>query len=129
MAGWQFENNVPIYQQIIDKISMDIAKGTLGPGDKLPAVRNLAAEAGVTPNTVQRALTALEEKGLVYARRTSGRFVTEDAERIQVLRKNMTDQIISDFFQNLTQLGMSRDDIIAAVSGWHENGNDGQEVK
>lgn len=117
---WQFENGIPIYLQIIDIIGIDIAKGKLKPGSKLPGVRTLALEAGVTPNTVQRALTALKEKGLVYAKRTSGRFVTNDERRIKELRQNRINQILNDFFHNMQEMGMSKGEIIAAVSKWQE---------
>lgn len=114
-SKWQFENGTPIYLQIIDQISTDIVRGVLKPGDKMPSVRALALDAGVTPNTVQRALTALEEKGLVHTHGTSGRFVTEDAAQIRALKENKLETIIADFFENLEGLGLDRDAIVEAV--------------
>ena len=75
---WNFKSGIPIYTQIIDEMTMRIASGYYGPGDKLPSVRDLAMDAGVNPNTMQRALAELERRGLVFSERTSGRFVTKE---------------------------------------------------
>ena len=75
---WNLNSDRPIFIQIIEKIQMDIISGAYRPGDKLPSVRELAQEASVNPNTMQKALSELERTGLVYSQRTSGRFITED---------------------------------------------------
>ena len=75
---WQFSNDAPIYSQLIHQIQVGIVSGAFPPGQRLPSVRDLATEAGVNPNTMQRALAELERDGLVYSQRTAGRFVTED---------------------------------------------------
>ena len=80
---WSFHSNQPIYTQLIEQLTLAILSGEYPTGGKLPAVRELAAEAGVNPNTMQRALAQLEQTGLLYTRRTSGRFVTEDETVIQ----------------------------------------------
>ena len=79
---WQFSNDAPIYSQLIAQIKVGIVSGAFPPGERLPSVRDLATEAGVNPNTMQRALTELERDGLVYSQRTTGRFVTEDQAMI-----------------------------------------------
>ena len=84
---WNFKNGIPIYSQIIDEMTMRIASGAYAPGDKLLSVRDMATEAGVNPNTMQRALSELERLGLVHTERTSGRFVTQDEELIMKLKK------------------------------------------
>ena len=73
---WTFDNNKPIYLQIMDKIKLQIVSHKLEPNQQLPTVRELASEAGVNPNTIQRALSDLEREGFVYTKRTAGRFVT-----------------------------------------------------
>ena len=84
---WNLDNNMPIYLQLMDRIQRDIISGRYGPGDKLPSVRELAVEAAVNPNTMQKALSELERRGLVYSQRTSGRFITEENEtNFRVLR-------------------------------------------
>ena len=77
---WQFSNDAPIYSQLIEQIKVGIVSGAFPPGERLPSVRDLATEAGVNPNTMQRALAELERDGLVYSQRTAGRFVTEDQD-------------------------------------------------
>lgn len=84
--NWQFSNDVPIYAQLIGQIRAGIVSGAFSPGERLPSVRDLAMEAGVNPNTMQRALTELERDGLVYSQRTSGRYVTEDQTAIMEAR-------------------------------------------
>ena len=81
--AWQFRNDIPIYTQLIAQIQQRIVSGALLPGERLPSVRDLAAEAGVNPNTMQRAMMEMEREELVYSQRTAGRFVTEDGERIR----------------------------------------------
>ena len=77
--GWNLKSDRPIYAQLIEQIELMIVSGMYPPGAKLPSVRDLAADAAVNPNTMQRALSQLETDGLLYTQRTSGRYVTEDA--------------------------------------------------
>lgn len=81
--SWNLNSDRPIFLQIVERIQMDIISGIYKPGDKLPAVRELASEASVNPNTMQKALSELEKTGLVYSQRTSGRFITEDTNMIE----------------------------------------------
>lgn len=85
-AGNQYDTAVPIYLQIIERIEQKLVTGEWRAGERVPAVRELAAEFGVNPNTMQRALAELERNGLVYSERTAGRFVTPDEQRIRRLR-------------------------------------------
>ena len=78
---WKFDSSAPIYSQLVRHIQEAIVSGEFTPGDRLPSVRDMAMEAGVNPNTMQRALTELERDGLVYSQRTAGRFVTENTHR------------------------------------------------
>ena len=79
---WNFRNDQPIYSQLTQRLTEAIVSGIYAPGEKLPSVRELAVEAGVNPNTVQRALAELERDGLVFSQRTTGRFVTENENMI-----------------------------------------------
>lgn len=119
---WEFKNGIPIYLQIIDQIKRQIVSGELAPGSRIPAVRDLAQEAGVNPNTMQRALTQLEQEGLLYTQRTSGRFVTQEEEIMKQTRIQLSDEYIAELFKHLQELGLSRDDIVEAVSTWRDNG-------
>lgn len=81
--SWNLNSERPIYAQIIERITLDIISGIYLPGAKLPSVRDLAQDAGVNPNTMQKALSELERTGLVLSQRTSGRFITEDLTMIE----------------------------------------------
>ena len=76
--GWKIDDGRPIWTQLKEQMIKRIVSGTYSSGEKLPSVRDLAGEAGVNPNTMQKALAELERMGLVYSQRTSGRFVTDD---------------------------------------------------
>ena len=115
---WEFKNGIPIYLQIMEGIKTRIAGGLLPPGSKLPSVRDLAAQAGVNPNTMQRAMTQLEQEGLLYTQRTSGRFVTEDEAKMKELRSSLSEKYVEELFTQLSRLGMSREEIISEVSRW-----------
>ena len=117
---WKFSDDVPIYLQIIEMMKTDIVSGKYKSGDRLPAFRDLAMEAGVNPNTVQRAYAELERQGLVQSERTSGRFVSIDDKKIQELRKDLSEQSIREFFAKLRKLGMEDRTIKDAVKRWED---------
>lgn len=110
--GWNLDSQRPIYAQIIDKVQMDIVTGRYAPGSRLPSVRELAAQAAVNPNTMQKALAELEGSGLIYAQRTSGRFVTEDAGRIREAKRRLASMQVRDFMKKMQDLGMTWEEII-----------------
>ena len=108
---WNLDNNMPIYLQLMEQIQRDIISGKYGPGDKLPSVRELAVEAAVNPNTMQKALSELERGGLVYSQRTSGRFITEDEELIKELKREQAGKYLAEFFENMRSLGLMEEEI------------------
>lgn len=116
--GWRFEGNSPIYLQIIEKLETLIAAGTYAPGQKMPSVRDLALEAGVNPNTVQRAFAELERDGLLHSQRTNGRFVTEDRQKLSALRVTLGRKYIGELFERLTGLGLSTEEILLACEAY-----------
>ncbi len=111
----QFINDAPIYNQLVSKIKLRNVAGTFQPGHRLPAVRDFAVEAGVNPNTMQRALAELEREQLVFSQRTAGRFVTEDSEMIQTIKQELAQQQLAQFFQAMAELGYARAEIVALV--------------
>lgn len=117
---WIFKEGSPIYQQIVQTMKIRIANGTYPPGSKIPAVRDLALEAGVNPNTMQRALAELERESLVKSERTSGRFVTQDEEALKGLRESLGREFIREMFARMLQLGMTADEIVEAVKRWRK---------
>ena len=108
---WNLDSSRPIYLQIIERVQMDIITGRYQPGDKLPSVRNLAQEAAVNPNTMQKALSELERSGLIYSQRTSGRFITEDKELIHQMKKELAAAEVSAFVAHMKQLGLTPEEI------------------
>ena len=112
---WQFRADAPIYTQLCEQLTLAIVSGVFGPGERLPAVRELAVDAGVNPNTVQRALGELERGGLVYAQRTAGRFVTEDTARIAQERQKLAEARARDFLAAMRKLGCDRAETVALL--------------
>ena len=112
---WQFSNDAPIYSQLIDQIQVGIVSGAFPPGERLPSVRDLATEAGVNPNTMQRALAELERDGLVYSQRTAGRFVTEDKTMIDHVKRSLAQRHIQAFWEAMTHLGYDREEVLALM--------------
>mgnify|MGYP001313476122 FL=1 len=108
---WNLDSSRPIYLQIIERVQMDIIPGRYQPGDKLPSVRDLAQEAAVNPNTMQKALSELERSGLIYSQRTSGRFITEDKELIHQMKKELAAAEVSAFVAHMKQLGITPEEI------------------
>lgn len=108
---WNLDSARPIYLQIIERVQMDIVTGQYQPGDKLPSVRDLAQEAAVNPNTMQKALSELERSGLIYSQRTSGRFITEDKELIHQMNKELAAAEVSAFVAHMKQLGITPEEI------------------
>lgn len=115
VMAWSLDADRPIYTQIVERIEMQIVSGSYKPGDKVPSVRDLAADAGVNPNTMQRALAELERKGLVTTQRTSGRVVTEDMKMIREVRNTLAKEQIQDFMLKMKELGFEREEIVALL--------------
>ena len=112
---------MPIYSQLVEQIKLGIVSGIFKPGERLASVRDMAMEAGVNPNTMQRALQELEREGMVYSQRTSGRFVTEDEAVIDNAKKNLAEEQIKSFLEAMSKLGYGRDEIISLLE---ENGKE-----
>ena len=113
--AWKLDNDRPIYAQIVEKIKLRIISGFYQPGSKLPSVRDLALEAGVNPNTMQKALSELERIGLVHSRRTIGRFITEDETMIKQLKTETATEHIREFLKSMEHLGFTRLEILELV--------------
>lgn len=109
---WRFNSDMPIYTQLVYQIKFGIVSGELKPGERMTAVRDLAAEAGVNPNTMQRALQQLEREGLVFTQRSSGRFITEDIGMIAKAKENLAMSHIKQFVESMKSLGYSGDEMI-----------------
>lgn len=109
---YNFNNEYPIYLQIVEIITSEITSGTLKPGEKLLSVREYAQKFRVNPNTVVKALSILEDDKLIYAERTNGKFVTNDEELIKNFKEKNIMKKLDDFLGEMNQLGYSKEEII-----------------
>lgn len=112
---WELDNDRPIYLQLMERIQHDIISGVYKPGDKIPSVRDLALDAAVNLNTMQKALSELERNGLVYSQRTSGRFITDDEELLKNMKMQLATEHIRQFFEQMHQLGFSDDETLQMI--------------
>ena len=112
---WTFTEDRPIWQQLAGQLTLRILKGEYPCGSRLPPVRELAALAGVNPNTMQRALAQLEQDGLAVANRTSGRTVTEDRAVIQAARETRAREAVTSCLRILEELGYTKSGALAYV--------------
>ena len=113
--AWNLNSDRPIYAQILEVIQLRIIAGQYKSGDKIPSVRELAADAGVNPNTMQKALSELERSGLVMAQRTSGRIVTEDMDMIKQTRNMLAKEQVDLFISKMKELGFNKKEIVALL--------------
>jgi len=109
---WELNTERPVYIQLIEQIQTEIISGNYKPGDKLPSVRDLAADATVNPNTMQRALVELERTGLLLTNRTSGRFITSDDKMIKKLKEESAKNQILEFIDKMHQLGFEPEETL-----------------
>jgi DNA-binding transcriptional regulator YhcF (GntR family) len=115
--AWEFYSDRPIYAQLMEQIQMKIVSGQYPCGEKLPSVRELAMQAAVNPNTMQKAFAELERSGLIVTQRTNGRSVTEDRELIHKIRGNMAQTHLTDFVRSMKKLGFDEPEIVSLVEG------------
>ena len=125
---WNLDNERPIYLQLMERIQHDIISGVYQPGDRLPSVRDLALDAAVNPNTMQKALSELERSGLVYAQRTSGRFITEDLGMIDKTKKDLASEEIREFLKKMERIGFTRETTLELIENLKDTNNGEEEV-
>ena len=113
--SWNLNSERPIYAQIMERITMDIISSIYAPGAKLPSVRDLAQEAGVNPNTMQKALSELERTGLLFSQRTSGRFITEDLAMIEKTKEDLASIQIKEFLEKMEHIGFTKESTIQLI--------------
>ncbi|AFM39457.1 putative transcriptional regulator [Desulfosporosinus acidiphilus SJ4] len=113
---WDLKSDRPIYTQLVEQIKLMVFSGVYPPGSKLPSVRDMAQEAAVNPNTMQRALVKLEEDGLIITHRTSGRSITEDARMIELAKTKLARDQIYDFLEKMRLMGFDQKEILAIIT-------------
>ncbi len=115
ILSWQFDSISPVFLQVATRIKGEIVKGNYPPDSQIPSVRQLATDASVNPNTMQRALTTLEEEGLLYSKGTVGRFVTSDREILSGLKKQLSDDLAARVTAEALSLGISDEELIDSI--------------
>lgn len=127
---WNFSNDKPVYLQIIDELYLRISSGTYKPGERIPSVRDLAEEARVNPNTMQKALAEVEREGYIISLRTSGKYLTDDINLIEALKNNRAENVICTFTAEMKKMGISMSEAIkmlqqsCEIEHKNERGND-----
>ncbi len=112
---WDLSADRPIYTQLIEQITFAIVSGEYQAGEKLKSVRDLAEEAAVNPNTMQKALADLERQGLLYSQRTAGRYITEDTAMLAQVKEKIAMEQIDRFLIQMERLGLSREEILSLI--------------
>lgn len=113
---WDLKSDRPIYTQLIEQIELMIFSGIYPPGAKLPSVREMAQDAAVNPNTMQRALSRMEEVGLIITHRTSGRSITEDGNMIKMAKTSLAQEQITDFLEKMQKLGFDQKEVLSIIT-------------
>ncbi len=119
---WKLNADRPIYLQLAERLELAICSGIYQPGERIPSVRDLAAEAGVNPNTMQRALAELERKNVVVTFRTSGRTVTEDKAMIRETRNALAREQVDEFLKKMKEMGFEKEEIIELLKEDDDSG-------
>ena len=107
-----FDNERPIYVQLVEEIRIQIVSGKLKPGQRIPSVREFALTARVNPNTMQKALIELESEGLIYTERTNGKFVTENKELIEKIKKELAKEKVNNYLNDMKNIGIAHEEAI-----------------
>ena len=102
-----FDNERPIYVQLVEKLRIEIVSGKLNAGERIPSVRELALTTRVNPNTMQKALTELENEGLIYTERTNGKFVTTNKELIEKIKKELAVEKVNNYIKDMKNIGIT----------------------
>ena len=113
--SFEFNNNTPLYLQIVNIIAKEIVSGIINPGDKIPSVREYALIFKVNPNTICKALLLLEDEKLIYTERTNGKFVTKEIDIINKYKEKYIDEKVKNFVEELKILGFSKEDIVSKI--------------
>ncbi|OLN23449.1 GntR family transcriptional regulator [Domibacillus antri] len=123
----EFKTSKPIYSQIAERIIQQFVRGDLAPGEKLPSVREMAIQAGVNPNTIQRTYGELERLGVVETKRGQGTFMTEENDMKRKLRMDIQREMIAAFIENMRSIGFEDREIHESVNQFLNGGENGHD--
>lgn len=112
----EYDNNIPIYIQVINRIKKDVIQGKLPMGTKLPSTRELAVQYQINPNTAVRIYKEMEQQKMCYTKRGLGTFVTEDAAVVKAMRESMAEELLEGFVKNMRDLGFSKEELLTVIA-------------
>ena len=118
--SWEIKSGLPIYTQLLEELKRRIVSGQYEPGEKLLPVRELAQEAKVNPNTMQKALAELERQNLVYAVRTTGRYITEDIQLSEQTKDEFARSHVQNYYKEMSTLGYEKQDMVRMITEYNE---------
>lgn len=121
--AWNLDSDRPIYAQLVERIQLRILSGYYPPGGRMPSVRELASEAAVNPNTMQKAFAELERTSLIITQRTNGRMVTEDETLITAVRNKLSEEQLQTFLASMKEFGYSNAEVLALVENYLKGSN------
>ena len=107
-----FDNERPIYIQLVEMLRIEIISGKMKSGERIPSVRELALTAKVNPNTMQKALAELEEEGLIYTERTNGKFVTENKDLIEKDKRKLAEEKVKNYINDMNNIGITYEEAV-----------------
>ena len=118
-----FDNERPIFVQLVEKLRIEIVSGKLRPGERIPSVRELALTARVNPNTMQKALAELEKEGLIYTERTNGKFVTDNKELIKKIKRELAEEKVKKYIKDMSNIGITYEEAIQYLQDFQKQLN------
>ena len=107
-----FDNERPIYIQLVEKLRIEIISGMLKSGERIPSVRELALTTRVNPNTMQKALAELENEGLIYTERTNGKFITDNKELIEKVKRKLAEEKVNNYINDMKNIGITYEEAV-----------------
>ena len=108
----EFDNNIPIYLQVINDIKRDMVNGVIALGEKLPSGRDLAFKYKINPNTANRIYKEMEAENVCFTKRGLGTYVTEDVDKLKKIREEMAGTLLDNFIEGMKQLGFTKEELI-----------------
>lgn len=119
----EFDNNIPIYVQVINEIKKDMVNGVITLGEKLPSGRDLAFKYKINPNTANRIYKEMEAEAICYTKRGLGTYVTEDVEKLKNIREEMAEALLDNFIEGMKQLGFTKEELIKLLEHKYDVSN------
>ena len=119
----EFDNNIPIYLQVINAIKRDMVNGVIALGEKLPSGRDLAFKYKINPNTANRIYKEMEAENVCFTKRGLGTYVTEDVDKLKKIREEMAGTLLDNYIEGMKQLGFTKEELIQLLEQKYDAGH------